>query len=193
MPVMPQQYQQPQMPTELPPIQTVQTSVMNYTHQTSEVAPAPVQHQYHAPMQMQQPIQQQQYQVQQQAPVQQPVQMQQPVQAQPVQMQQPVQQPVQMQEQAATPIMPVAPNPSEATVSPRDMLMAKARAFKESQDLKSRHHQPEQLSMNVDQEQQSLEEARKMAREVLSSPFSGQNLEVPAFIRKKQGFDLNKE
>jgi len=171
MPVMPQQYQQPQMPTELPPIQTVQTSVMNYTHQNIEAAPAPIQYQ--------QPVQQQV----------------QPVQQMPVQQPSPVAMaaPVQMQEQMPTPIMPVAPNPSEATMSPRDMLMAKARAFKESQDLKSRHHQPEQLSMNVDQEQQSLEEARKMAREVLSSPFSGQNLEVPAFIRKKQGFDLNKE
>ncbi len=43
----------------------------------------------------------------------------------------------------------------------------------------------------MDHEQQSLEEARRMAREVLSSPFSSQNFEVPAFIRKKQGFDLN--
>ncbi|MNY67809.1 hypothetical protein D3C86_2054670 [compost metagenome] len=73
------------------------------------------------------------------------------------------------------------------------MLLAKARAFKESQELKARHHNPEQLSMNVDQEQQSLEEARRMAREVLSSPFSSQNLEVPAFIRKKQGFDLKQD
>jgi cell division protein FtsZ len=81
----------------------------------------------------------------------------------------------------------------ETAVSPRDMLLAKARAFKESQNLKERHTNPEQLSMNVDSEQQSLEDARRMAREVLSSPFSNQNLEVPAFIRKKQGFDLNKE
>jgi cell division protein FtsZ len=197
MPQMPQQYQQqqyqqPQMPTELPPIQTVQTSVMNYTHQNMEVAPvqAPIQQQYQAPVQQQYQASVQQQPVQAQPVQQMPVQ-QAPVQAAP--MQQPIQQPVQMQEQMPTPIMPVAPSPSEATMSPRDMLMAKARAFKESQDLKSRHHQPEQLSMNVDQEQQSLEEARKMAREVLSSPFSGQNLEVPAFIRKKQGFDLNKE
>jgi cell division protein FtsZ len=41
--------------------------------------------------------------------------------------------------------------------------------------------------MNVDPTEQSLEEARRMAREVLSSPFSSQNLEVPAFIRKRQG------
>lgn len=96
--------------------------------------------------------------------------------------------PMQHQE-IATPIQPQV----EASVSPRDLLLAKARAFKESQNLKDRHNNPEQLSMNVDQEQQSLDEARRMAREVLSSPFSNQNLEVPSFIRKKQGFDLNKE
>lgn len=163
MPQMPPQYQQtsyqspampPQAPTELPPIQAVQSSVLNYTHQNTEAKPASTMPQ-------------------------------QPVGGMPT--------PNHQSEVTATPIMPVAPNPAEATMSPRDMLMAKARAFKESQDLKSRHQTPEQLSMNVDQEQQSLEEARKMAREVLSSPFSGQNLEVPAFIRKKQGFDLNKE
>lgn len=76
---------------------------------------------------------------------------------------------------------------AESSLSARDMLIAKAKAFKESQDLKHRHHQPEQLSMNVDPNEQSLEEARRMAREVLSSPFSNQNLEVPAFIRKRQG------
>jgi cell division protein FtsZ len=93
------------------------------------------------------------------------------------------------QQEVATPLQPQV----ETTVSPRDLLLAKARAFKETQNLKDRHNNPEQLSMNVDHEQQSLEEARRMAREVLSSPFSSQNLEVPAFIRKKQGFDLNKE
>lgn len=100
----------------------------------------------------------------------------------------PQQQPV-MNTEMATPIQPQI----ETAVSPRDLLLAKARAFKETQGLKDRHNSPEQLSMNVDQEQQSLEEARRMAREVLSSPFSSQNLEVPSFIRKKQGFDLNKE
>jgi cell division protein FtsZ len=208
MPAMPQYHQAPQvpvMPAELPPIQTVQTSVMNYTHQNVEqqpVVPAYVQ-------QMQQ-MQTQPVQPAYQAPVQQPMQQQAapmpvaPQMAPQMPMQQPVQQeqvatpiapiaPVQQPMQQAAPQMPQAPNPAEAAMSPRDMLMAKARAFKESQDLKARHTQPEQLSMNVDHEQQSLEEARKMAREVLSSPFSGQNLEVPAFIRKKQGFDLNKE
>jgi cell division protein FtsZ len=71
------------------------------------------------------------------------------------------------------------------------MLVAKAKAFKESQEIKQKHSHPEQLSLNVEnQDTQTLEEARRMAREVLSSPFSNQNFEVPAFIRKRQNFDL---
>ncbi|MBC7420467.1 MAG: cell division protein FtsZ [Bdellovibrio sp.] len=76
-------------------------------------------------------------------------------------------------------ISPVAANSSTA----RDMLLAKAKAFRETQvtqpaaSEKSFH--PEQLTM-MDEEKQ-VEEARKMARDIL---------EVPAFIRKKQGFDL---
>ncbi len=78
----------------------------------------------------------------------------------------------------------------EQAASSRDQLIAKARAFKENQE-KAKVQLPEQLSMNVDSlEQQSLEEARRLAREILSSPFTSQNLEVPAFIRKKQGLDL---
>jgi cell division protein FtsZ len=82
------------------------------------------------------------------------------------------------------------PNVDLAMASARDLLIAKAKAFKETQDLKAKHSFPEQLSMNVDRsEEQSLEDARRMAREVLSSPFANQNLEVPAFIRKRQGLD----
>ena len=89
--------------------------------------------------------------------------------------------------EAATPLAPVDAN----SATSRDLLVAKMKAFKEHQDIKAKYNQPEQLSMNM--EEASLEEARRMAREVLSSPFSGQNLEVPSFIRKKQNFDLNKE
>jgi cell division protein FtsZ len=89
--------------------------------------------------------------------------------------------------------VPAATPQPEAMISARDMLIAKAKAFKESQDLKPKAtNYPEQLSMNVDRsEEPSLEEARRMAREVLSSPFANQNLEVPAFIRKRQGLDLD--
>jgi cell division protein FtsZ len=184
-------YQTP--PTELPPIQTVQSSVNSY-HQSVEQQLAQAQ-QTQAPQtpnypeHYQQPSVQPQYQAQ--APVQaspsEAPQYQAPSYPAPSQPSSAVAAPHSPAPQAA------APNPSEATPSPRDVLMAKARAYKESQELKARHTAPEQLSMNVDHEQQSLEEARKMAREVLSSPFSNQNLEVPAFIRKKQGYDLNKE
>lgn len=99
-------------------------------------------------------------------------------------------------EQAA-PISPMGSQPAvEAPTSARDQLIAKAKAFKEAQAQQAQ--QPgqvaEQLSMNVEpQAEQSLEEARRVAREVLSSPFaSNQNLEVPAFIRKRQGFELEK-
>ncbi len=77
-------------------------------------------------------------------------------------------------------ISPVATN---AGTTARDMLLAKAKAFRETQinqvvaPEKGLH--PEQLSM-MDEEKQ-FEDARKMARDIL---------EVPAFIRKKQGLDL---
>ncbi|MFP5519126.1 MAG: cell division protein FtsZ [Bdellovibrionia bacterium] len=160
-------------PVELPPIQAVQSQVANYTQQV-EMPPVQV---------TAQTMQQNFTQPQQQAPVA-PVEV-----AQQAVYAAAAASPEFNSEVEATPIAPIA----DTAVSPRDMLLAKARAFKESQELKNKHNQPEQLSMNVDHEQQSLEEARKMAREVLSSPFSNQNLEVPAFIRKKQGFDLNKE
>jgi cell division protein FtsZ len=80
---------------------------------------------------------------------------------------------------------------SDEALTARDLLLAKAKAFRETQDLKARMTQPEQLTMNVDMEKESLEEARRMAREVATSPFP-QNLDVPSFIRKKQGFDISK-
>lgn len=80
-----------------------------------------------------------------------------------------------------------------SVITARDMLIAKARAFREGQEIQKKHTAPEQLSLNMEnQDQPTLEEARRMAREVLSSPFSGQNLEVPAFIRKRQGSDNSK-
>lgn len=69
----------------------------------------------------------------------------------------------------------------------RDLLLAKAKAFRETQThttagsaVEEKLIHPEQLSM-MDEDKQ-IEEARKMARDIL---------EVPAFIRKKQGFDLS--
>lgn len=93
---------------------------------------------------------------------------------------------IQPQQELPAHLMPIN---NDVRPSSRDLLLAKARAFKESQEIKSKYSHPEQLSMNVDLEQQSLEEARRLAREVLSSPFTNQNLEVPAFIRKRQGLE----
>ncbi len=75
-------------------------------------------------------------------------------------------------------VSPVATNAASA----RDMLLAKARAFRETQPAvaEEKNVAPEQLTMMTEDRQ--VEDARKMARDIL---------EVPAFIRKKQGFDLN--
>ncbi|MFN7455446.1 MAG: cell division protein FtsZ [Pseudobdellovibrionaceae bacterium] len=96
--------------------------------------------------------------------------------------------------EALSPVTAAQAPVMDTNLSARDMLIAKAKAFKETQSLAQKHAgQPEQLSMNMETaEQQSLEEARRMAREVLSSPFTNQNLEVPAFIRKRQGIETNK-
>lgn len=178
MPQMPAMPTMPQMPSappavELPPISAVQSQVMNFT--TAPAQEVPVVEVESAA----QPMQQQAVPMAPQAPVVETL--------APAMQAAPIQESAPTSQEVATPIQPQI----EANVSSRDMLLAKARAFKESQELKAKHNNPEQLSMNVDHEQQSLEEARRMAREVLSSPFSNQNLEVPAFIRKKQGFDLN--
>lgn len=189
---------------ELPPISTVQNSVSQFTHET------------HMPSVMEEPVmpvmaspqpppaavppplvpQQQAYVQPSQFPMQ-PTSHAHPAQSQPLpqaQVAQPVapsqtqyqQQPAPSQSVASESV-PSFISPNESLLNARDMLMAKARAFKESQDLKSKHQAgPEQLSMMMDAETASLEEARKMARDVLSSSFHGQNLDVPSFIRKRQ-------
>ena len=76
----------------------------------------------------------------------------------------------------------VSPLATSTAANARDMLLAKAKAFRENQtpNPEDKVMAPEQLSM-MDEEKQ-VEQARKMARDIL---------EVPAFIRKKQGFDLS--
>jgi len=69
---------------------------------------------------------------------------------------------------------------------PRDVLLAKARQYRESQNLQQNRPQPEQLSMNVQEGQNSLEMARRLANEIVKSPFDTKNLDVPAFLRRKQ-------
>lgn len=78
-------------------------------------------------------------------------------------------------------VSPLASANASSITTARDMLLAKAKAFRENQTQVPAEKQisPEQLSM-MDEEKQ-FEDARKMARDIL---------EVPAFIRKKQGMDL---
>ncbi|MBC7465827.1 MAG: hypothetical protein H7256_07530, partial [Bdellovibrio sp.] len=86
-----------------------------------------------------------------------------------------------MNSEISTEISPIAATNSTSQIA-RDMLLAKAKAFRESQVGQSavteKISHPEQLTM-MDEGKQ-IEEARKMARDIL---------EVPAFIRKKQGLD----
>ncbi|MGE0762713.1 MAG: cell division protein FtsZ [Bdellovibrionales bacterium] len=78
----------------------------------------------------------------------------------------------------------------ERAVLPRDILLAKARAYREHQARpEPSHAQPEQLSMNVEEAVDPLALARKMAQEVGKSPFDNENLEVPSFLRRKKSHE----
>ncbi|MFK8139392.1 MAG: cell division protein FtsZ [Bdellovibrionales bacterium] len=59
--------------------------------------------------------------------------------------------------------------PGTDSTNARDMLLAKAKAFRDTQG------------------QDPLQNARKLAQEVASQPFDAKNLEVPAYLRKQQG------
>ena len=64
---------------------------------------------------------------------------------------------------------------------PREALLAKARAFRESQIVRDGKTQ-EQLSMNVEEATPA-----RLQPEPARSPFENDNLEVPAFLRRKRG------
>lgn len=176
----------PPMPVELPPISAVQNSVMNFAQESEmhleQEMPQQNMEANHAHVQMpekhyaQQPAPQYAPQAQQYA---------QPSAHQQMQ--------AEHHQEMAMPIRPTESSIADSAIRSRELLMAKAKAFKESQDMKHRYPTPEQLSLNVDHEP-SLDEARRVAREALTSPFAqNQNLEVPAFIRKRQGLDFHKE
>jgi cell division protein FtsZ len=180
---------------ELPPIPSFGQAPMDMPFQQQQPQQQPQQMAPPQPMYHQQPMMPQQP-VMPMPVAPQPVQtsMAQPEILHPVQQSQMVQHP-----QPSVPHLQTAPafgapagDRADAMVSARDQLVAKAKAFKEAQDIKSKYAQPEQLSMNVESSVDDLEKARQMAREVLSSPFTAQNLEVPAFIRKRQGAEGDK-
>ena len=92
----------------------------------------------------------------------------------------PVETPVQetaAQEQVFNPPQP-APVEEKAAL-PRDILMAKARAYKEQTAHQNRQPTPEQLSMEVENEAAATEESVDM-------PLNQNDLEVPTYLRRQQ-------
>jgi cell division protein FtsZ len=86
------------------------------------------------------------------------------------------------QEQAFTPPAPAPANETKAL--PRDILMAKARAYKEQTAMQSRQGSPEQLSMEVESEEKE---------ENLDLPLNQNDLEVPTYLRRQQSNQEDRE
>src|SRR5690606_18399412 len=84
-----------------------------------------------------------------------------------------------LRQQEAVPLSPLkeAPLKEEMTAEgkplPRDLRIAKARAYRETQARPQQ--QPEQLSMEMDAGIQNME---------AKSPFESDNLDIPAYLRK---------
>ncbi len=92
-------------------------------------------------------------------------------------------QPASQPTQAAAPQFPMNPAPREKT--PRDALLAKARAYRDSQ-VNRDQSQPEQLSMNMDDSS-----PQRLTPEPARSPFEGDSLEVPSYLRRKRGLSAD--
>ncbi len=106
--------------------------------------------------------------------------------------------PVTQKEEAVEKLSPILQEPvsvpqetaKERSMLPRDVLLAKARAYRETQSKpEAASAQPEQLSMNMDEAMDPLALARKMAQEVSKSPFESENLDVPSYLRRKRSVD----
>jgi len=96
---------------------------------------------------------------------------------------------------ASAPPMPASPvdASSDEHLLPRDILLAKARAYRENQKRKEMTG-PEQLQMNVGvnpEEESALEAAKRMAQKSVHSPFDARTLDVPTYIRRQQGPDTD--
>lgn len=101
------------------------------------------------------------------------------------------------------PVQPLVPLPTEAPVMdpaaamqnlgpagkqlPRDILLAKARAYRESQP--PRESLTEQLSMNVDADAINRSAANEAK---VRAPFGSENLDVPAYLRRRRN-DIDPE
>ncbi len=81
-----------------------------------------------------------------------------------------------------------------STSLPREKLLQKARAYREQQNAKpnvSQEVDGEQLALDVNTED-PIASARKLADEILKSPFDNRQLDVPAYIRRQQRQDIDK-
>ena len=160
--VYPPNYQQPVM--QQPPVETPMTE--NMMNQQQQFANEPVVQQQPTPqVNFQQPLMQQ--------PVEAPVVASEPV---PVAPNVPMNEEV-TQEMAST---------EDEKILPRDMLLAKAKAYREKQTTNTTSQ--EQLSLNMNSEENS-DGTRKLSKDVIRSPFNNEDLEVPAYIRRQQLHD----
>lgn len=66
---------------------------------------------------------------------------------------------------------------------PRDILLAKARAYREKQSQPS-GPQPEQLTMDLGGS--ALDTVKRMAQDLPRSPFESDNLDIPSYLRKRR-------
>ncbi|MBX3021743.1 MAG: cell division protein FtsZ [Bdellovibrionales bacterium] len=93
----------------------------------------------------------------------------------------PVQSVPQPQAQVHTPHFPLQQPAREKTL-PREALLAKARAYRESQIHRVEGGSAEQLTMNMDEAM-----PQRLQPEPARSPFESDSLEVPSFLRRKRG------
>ncbi|MCC6138580.1 MAG: cell division protein FtsZ [Bdellovibrionaceae bacterium] len=159
------------------------TGPNNYNYQVQHAPQYPTHPQYYQPQAPQYQPQQPMHQPQQQMvpptpPMAQPM-------AAPSMPQHMIQQPTMptMVQQAPPPVDYVEEQTAqEAASSPRDMLLAKAKAYRE-QAMKQKDAPQEQLSMEV-----NLDHSAKKSVD-LSSPFDQSNLDVPTYLRRKNAED----
>ena len=105
-----------------------------------------------------------------------------------------------------TRISPVNSNPPQQAAAPtanpksgllpRDLLLQKVRQYRDAQKedgpSASEALPPEQLSMNVETEEQNVESARRMAQDMSRPPFDLRNLDIPAFLRRGHNSESDK-
>lgn len=185
-----QQYLQQQNSVAQQPqfVNSPQLSQTPAPHPTFQLQHSPSYEQPLAPLQPQTPIAQT-YPSQPNAPAQSAAPMNMQIEPEPPTFAPPSRLPERLPETEFLPPLPEMPQTNDARpgVLPRDILLAKARAYRESQGQRAREPQPEQLTMNVENsELAALEVARKMAKEAVKSPFDNQSLEVPAYLRRRQ-------